>query len=150
MAKSLQTLRNVTCAVTGTFWCAKTQPSLEAGFIVVRHKRSPLHIPLCKVNSSKGTRIKYRLEDSENSFDSIAELINYHITQRKPLSPKTSAIITHAVSRDATLLSADDLKSLNANQQKQICLQYWPFQPLSTETTRNWAFKTKEHRQDGT
>lgn len=80
-------------------------------FIVVRHKRSPLHIPLCKVNSSKGTRIKYRLEDSENSFDSIAELINYHINEKKPLSPNTSAIITHAVSRDATLLSADDLKS---------------------------------------
>ena len=87
-------------------------------FIVVRHKRSPLHIPLCKVNSSKGTRIKYKLEDSDNSFDSIAELINYHITQRKPLS-NTSAIITHAVSRDATLLSADDLKSLNANQQNR-------------------------------
>lgn len=87
-------------------------------FIVVRHKRSPLHIPLCKVNSSKGTRIKYRLEDSDNSFDSIAELINYHITQKKPLS-NTSAIITHAVSRDATLLSADDLKSLNANQQNR-------------------------------
>ena len=84
-------------------------------FIVVRHKRSPVHIPLCKVNSSKGTRIKYRLEDSSNSFDSIAELINYYITEKRPLSPNTSAIITHAVSRDATLLSADDLKSLNAN-----------------------------------
>lgn len=84
-------------------------------FIVVRHKRSPVHIPLCKVNSSKGTRIKYRLEDSANSFDSIAELINYYITEKKPLSPKTSAVITHAVSRDATLLSSDDLKSLNAN-----------------------------------
>ena len=88
-------------------------------FIVVRHKRSPLHIPLCKVNSSKGTRIKYRLEDSENSFDSIAELINYHITQKKPLSPNTSIVITNAVSRDATLLSADDLKSLHANQQNR-------------------------------
>ena len=87
-------------------------------FIVVRHKRSPLHIPLCKVNSSKGTRIKYRLEDSEDSFDSIAELINYHITQKKPLS-NTSAVITHAVSRDATLLSADDLKSFNANKQNR-------------------------------
>lgn len=87
-------------------------------FIVVRHKRSPVHIPLCKVNSSKGTRIKYRLEDSDNSFDSIAELINYHVTQRKPLS-NTSAVITHAVSRDATLLSSDDLKSLNVNQQNR-------------------------------
>ncbi|KAJ7334447.1 hypothetical protein OS493_014764 [Desmophyllum pertusum] len=85
-------------------------------FLVVRHKRSPLHIPLCKVNSSKGTRIKYRTEGSSNSFDSISELINYHITEKKPLSPNTSAVITHAVSRDATLLSADDLKkNLNAN-----------------------------------
>lgn len=95
-------------------------------FIVVRHKRSPLHIPLCKVNSSKGTRIKYRLEDSENSFDSIAELINYHISQRKPLSPNTSAVITHAVSRDATLLSADDLKSLSSNHQNRYVYNTGP------------------------
>lgn len=95
-------------------------------FIVVRHKRSPVHIPLCKVNSSKGTRIKYRLEDSENSFDSIAELINYHIAQRKPLSPNTSAVITHAVSRDATLLSADDLKSLSSNHQNRYVYNTGP------------------------
>ena len=95
-------------------------------FIVVRHKRSPLHIPLCKVNSSKGTRIKYRLEDSGNSFDSIAELINYHISQRKPLSPNTSAVITHAVSRDATLLSADDLKSLSSNHQNRYVYNTGP------------------------
>lgn len=95
-------------------------------FIVVRHKRSPLHIPLCKVNSSKGTRIKYRLEDSGNSFDSIAELINYHISHRKPLSPNTSAVITHAVSRDATLLSADDLKSLSSNHQNRYVYNTGP------------------------
>ena len=88
-------------------------------FIVVRHKRSPLHVPLCKVNSSKGTRIKYRLEESDDSFDSIAELINYYITEKKPLSPNTSAIITHSVSRDATMLSADDLKSRNANHRNR-------------------------------
>lgn len=84
-------------------------------FIVVRHKRSAVHIPLVKVNSSKGTRIKYRTEESESSFDSICELINYYVTEKKPLTPNTSAIITHAVSRDATLLSSDDLKSFNSN-----------------------------------
>lgn len=88
-------------------------------FIVVRHKRSPLHVPLCKVNSSKGTRIKYRLEESNDSFDSIAELINHYISEKKPLSPNTSAIITHSVSRDATMLSADDLKSRNANHRNR-------------------------------
>ncbi|XP_073244828.1 breast cancer anti-estrogen resistance protein 3 homolog isoform X2 [Porites lutea] len=77
-------------------------------FIVVRHKRESIHVPLCKVNSSKGTRIKFRTEDSENSFDSIPELINYYVSEGKPLSPKTQAVITHAVSRDATLLSTDD------------------------------------------
>ena len=77
-------------------------------FIVVRHKRQSIHVPLCKVNSSKGTRIKFRTEDSENSFDSIPELINYYVSEGKPLSPKTQAVITHAVSRDATLLSTDD------------------------------------------
>ena len=84
-------------------------------FIVVRHKRSSLHVPLVKVNSSKGTRIKYRTEESVISFDSICELINYYVTEKKPLSPNTAAVITHAVSRDATLLSSDDLKSFNAN-----------------------------------
>ena len=84
-------------------------------FIVVRHKRSAVHIPLVKVNSSKGTRIKYRTEESENSFDSICELIHYYVTEKKPLTPNTSAVITHAVSRDATLLSSDDLKSMNSN-----------------------------------
>ena len=77
-------------------------------FIVVRHKRESIHVPLCKVNSSKGTRIKFRTEDSVNSFDSIPELINYYVSEIKPLSPKTQAVITHAVSRDATLLSTDD------------------------------------------
>ena len=80
-------------------------------FIVVRHRRSAQHIQLCKVNSSKGTRIKYKIEDSDKSFDSISELINHHVAEKKPLSPKTSAVITHAVSRDATLLSTDDLKN---------------------------------------
>ncbi|PFX34715.1 SH2 domain-containing protein 3C [Stylophora pistillata] len=88
-------------------------------FIVVRHKRSAVHIPLVKVNSSKGTRIKYRTEESESSFDSICELINYYVTEKKPLTPNTSAIITHAVSRDATLLSSDDLKSFNSNHHKR-------------------------------
>lgn len=77
-------------------------------FIVVRHKRESIHVPLCKVNSSKGTRIKFRTEDSENSFDSIPELINYYVSEGKSLSLKTQAVITHAVSRDATLLSTDD------------------------------------------
>lgn len=80
-------------------------------FIVVRHKRESIHVPLCKVNSSKGTRIKFRTEDSENSFDSIPELINYYVSEGKPLSPKTQAVITHAVSRDATLLSTDDFNN---------------------------------------
>ena len=80
-------------------------------FIVVRYKRAPINIPLCKVNSSKGTRIKYRTEDSDKSFDSISELINYYVTEKKPLSSKTPAVITHAVSRDATLLSTDDFKN---------------------------------------
>lgn len=77
-------------------------------FIVVRYKRTPIHVPLCKVNSSKGTRIKYRTEDSDDSFDSIPELINYYVTEKKPLSSKTQAVITYAVSRDATLLSTED------------------------------------------
>lgn len=80
-------------------------------FIVVRYKRAPINVALCKVNSSKGTRIKYRTEDSDNSFDSISELINYYVTEKKPLSSKTPAVITHAVSRDATLLSTDDFKN---------------------------------------
>lgn len=80
-------------------------------FIVVRYKRTPVHVPLCKVNSSKGTRIKYRTEDSSNSFDSISELINYYVAEKKALSPKTPAVITHAISRDATLLSTEDFNN---------------------------------------
>lgn len=80
-------------------------------FIVVRHKSSPIHVPLHKINASKGTRIKFRVENSNDSFNSIAELIHYYEAERKPLSQKTSAIITHAISRDATLLSTDDFKN---------------------------------------
>lgn len=80
-------------------------------FIVVRHKSSPIHVPLHKINSSKGNRIKFRVEDSSDSFNSIAELIHFYIAERKPLSQTTCAIITHAISRDATLLSTDDFKN---------------------------------------
>lgn len=80
-------------------------------FIVVRHKGKPIHVPLDKINSSKGTRIKYRTEDSNESFDSVAELIHHCVAERKPLSQTSSVIITHAVSRDATLLSTDDVKN---------------------------------------
>jgi len=79
--------------------------------VVVRYKHAPIHVPLCKVNSSKGTRIKYRTEDSAVSFDSISELINYYVSEKKPLSSKTPAVIAHAVSRDATLLLTDDFKN---------------------------------------
>lgn len=80
-------------------------------FIVVRYKSKPINVPLCKVNSSKGTRIKYRTEESDESFESISELINYYVAEKKPLSSKNPAVITHAVSRDATLLSTDDFKN---------------------------------------
>ena len=77
-------------------------------FLVVRYKnKTALHLPITKVKSSKGNRIKYKVEDSTESYDSISELINRHVKERSALTPKTGAIIMNVVSRDTTLLSDD-------------------------------------------
>ena len=75
-------------------------------FLVVRGpNKTVLHLPINKVKSSKGNRIKYQIEDASESFDSISELINHHVQLKTPLTHSTGAVITNVVSRDTTLLA---------------------------------------------
>uniref|UniRef100_A0A6P8HSG9 Breast cancer anti-estrogen resistance protein 3-like n=1 Tax=Actinia tenebrosa TaxID=6105 RepID=A0A6P8HSG9_ACTTE len=81
-----------------------------ACFIAVRTKETALHLAINKLKSSKGTRFKYRIEDSDFVFDSISELIRFYVNERRPVSIRPPAVITIAVSREAALLSEEDFR----------------------------------------
>lgn len=54
-------------------------------FIVVWYKGKFIYVLLDKINLFKGIRIKYRIEDLNESFDLVVELIYYCVVERKLL-----------------------------------------------------------------
>ncbi|XP_032240821.1 breast cancer anti-estrogen resistance protein 3 homolog [Nematostella vectensis] len=80
-------------------------------FIAVRNKeQETLHLAITKVNHSKGTRIKYRVEDSDYMFDGIPELIQFYISERRPVSIRPPAVLTIAISKESALLKEEDFR----------------------------------------
>lgn len=88
---------------------------LGSCFIVVCYKWLVVYILFVKVNLFKGIRIKYRIEEFENSFDFICELIYYYVIEKKLLILNILVVIIYVVSCDVIFLLLDDLKSMNFN-----------------------------------
>ena len=80
-------------------------------FLVLRHQGSTLVIPIVKgksSKSSKSSRIKYRIDGLDLAYESIPELVSYYWHERKTVSKNAQILIIRPISRDTTLLSADD------------------------------------------
>lgn len=95
---------------SGEFLVREDPAMPGAWFIAVRAKEASLHLAINKLKSSKGTRFKYRIEDSDFVFDNVSELIRFYVNERRPVCIRPPAVITIAVSREAALLNEEDFR----------------------------------------
>ena len=89
----------------------REEPATPGTYVLVlRHQGSTLVVPIVKgrSKSSKSSRIKYRIDGLDVTYESVTELITYYWHEKKTISKNAQILIIRPISRDTTLLSVDD------------------------------------------